>query len=249
MKYKSLSLAMAAVLGTLSPALYAETVTGKVVNQLGQPIAGAKIQLVGSRKFQVTDNQGNFRLIDVRTGEVEVHITNPGFIHHSERLVVQPNKESTVTVNLTPTSVEVIDVTATPFHLSNIESAQPVSVLSGEALRRQQATTIGDTLTKVVGVHSNFHGSVASTPIIRGLDGPRVLITQNGMDVTDASRVGPDHDIASNASTATQIEVLRGPATLFYGSGAIGGVVNIVDNRIPRDNTQRGEFYIRAQFS
>jgi len=66
------------------------------------------------------------------------------------------------------------------------------------------------------------------------LDGPRVLITQNGLDVGDASRVGPDHVVSTESATAQQIEVLRGPATLFYGSGAIGGVVNVVDNRVPK---------------
>jgi iron complex outermembrane receptor protein len=83
---------------------------------------------------------------------------------------------------------------------------------------------------------------VASSPIIRGLEGPRVLITQNGLDAGDASRVGPDHAVATEASTARQIEILRGPATLFYGSGAIGGVVNIVDDRVPQGLDTYGEW-------
>ena len=144
-------------------------------------------------------------------------------------------------------AIEVIDVHATPMHLSVMESATPVSVLSGETLRRQQAATLGDTLEKLPGVQSNFHGNVASTPIIRGLSGPRVLITQNGLDVSDVSRVGPDHAVASEASTAKQIEVLRGPATLFFGSGAIGGVVNVVDQRVPTSTETRGEFVLETQ--
>ena len=106
---------------------------------------------------------------------------------------------------------------------------------------KKQASTLGDTLKNEVGVHSTFYGSVASSPIIRGLDGPRVLVTQNGLDSGDASRVSPDHVVATDTSTATQIEVLRGPATLFYGSGAIGGVVNVVDQRIPDNNDWEGE--------
>ena len=144
-------------------------------------------------------------------------------------------------------AIEVIDVHATPMHLSVMESATPVSVLSGETLRRQQAATLGDTLEKLPGVQSNFHGNVASTPIIRGLSGPRVLITQNGLDVSDVSRVGPDHAVASEASTAKQIEVLRGPATLFFGSGAIGGVVNVVDQRVPTSTETRGEFVLETR--
>ena len=101
---------------------------------------------------------------------------------------------------------------------------------------------MGETLKNEVGVQSSYYGGVTSSPIIRGLDGPRVLITQNGLDVSDASRVGPDHVVATEASTAEQIEILRGPATLFYGSGAIGGVVNVVDDRVPRDSKQKAVF-------
>src|SRR5690606_5532527 len=106
----------------------------------------------------------------------------------------------------------------------------------------RQASTLGETLKHQVGVHSSYYGPVASSPIIRGLEGPRVLIAQNGLDAGDASRVGPDHAVAAEASTATQIEILRGPATLFYGSGAIGGVVNIVDDRVPQSTDTYGEW-------
>ncbi|MBL4899699.1 MAG: TonB-dependent receptor plug domain-containing protein, partial [Colwellia sp.] len=146
---------------------------------------------------------------------------------------VSAEKNSGVTSKLSPSVMEVLEVYATPLHSSTIESALPVNVISGDELKLKQASTLGETLKNEVGVHSSFYGSVASSPIIRGLDGPRVLITQNGLDAGDASRVGADHAVATETSTATQIEVLRGPATLFYGSGAIGGVVNVVDNRVP----------------
>jgi iron complex outermembrane receptor protein len=92
-----------------------------------------------------------------------------------------------------------------------------------------------------VGVHTNLHAKVASMPVISGLSGSRILITQNGLDVSDVSRLGLDHAVASEASTATQSKVLHGPATLFYGSGAVGGVVNVVDGRVPTSNETRGE--------
>ena len=145
-----------------------------------------------------------------------------------------------------PRSVmEVIDVHATPLHTSSIESALPINVLREDELKMKQAATLGETLKNEVGVHSSYYGPVASTPIIRGLDGPRVLITQNGLDVGDASRVGPDHVVATETSTATQIEVLRGPATLFYGSGAIGGVVNVVDDRVPTSSDDQVDYLLQ----
>lgn len=132
-------------------------------------------------------------------------------------------------------SIETLVITANPIGRSVLESATPVTILGGEALDNSQAATLGETLKGVPGVNSTYFGPVASSPIIRGLDGPRVKILQNGLDTSDASRVGPDHVTTVEASTATQIEVLRGPATLLYGSGAIGGVVNVVDNRLPRE--------------
>jgi iron complex outermembrane receptor protein len=130
--------------------------------------------------------------------------------------------------------IEKLIITASPLGRSILQSSTPVSILSGEELEKNQSATLGETLKSVPGVNSTYFGPVASSPIIRGLDGPRVKVVQNGMDSSDASRVGPDHIATTEISTATQIEVLRGPSTLLYGSGAIGGVVNVVDNRLPK---------------
>ncbi|MDF2178650.1 TonB-dependent receptor [Aliiglaciecola sp. CAU 1673] len=139
--------------------------------------------------------------------------------------------------------IEKLVISASPLKRTVLESATPVTILSGDALDQNQAATLGETLKNVPGVHSSYFGPVSSSPIIRGLDGPRIKVVQNGMDASDASRVGPDHLVSTEVSTATQIEVLRGPATLLYGSGAIGGVVNVVDNRLPlqQQNELSGE--------
>ena len=129
--------------------------------------------------------------------------------------------------------LEILVITASPLQRTVLESSTPVTIISGEELDQNQAATLGETLRNVPGVHGSYFGPVASSPIIRGLDGPRIKVVQNGLDASDASRVGPDHQVATETSTATQIEVLRGPATLLYGSGAIGGVVNVVDDRLP----------------
>ncbi|WP_339724687.1 TonB-dependent receptor [uncultured Paraglaciecola sp.] len=130
--------------------------------------------------------------------------------------------------------IETLIITASPLGRSVLQSATPVSILSGDELEMNQSATLGETLKSVPGVNSTYFGPVSSSPIIRGLDGPRVKVIQNGLDSSDASRVGPDHVTTNETSTATQIEVLRGPSTLLYGSGAIGGVVNVVDNRLPK---------------
>ncbi|MBQ4799903.1 TonB-dependent receptor [Pseudoalteromonas sp. MMG006] len=236
---------LAVLIAALLPAsVLASTIEGVVLNNQGKIVTNATIEVEGSDLTVTTDENGKFVIAELNNGLKELHVVAPGYAHLHRDITITNAENQSVTFNLKRSPIEVIDIEATPIHMSAMESASPVSVLSGEQLRRQQAATLGDSLEKLPGVNTNFHGKVASTPIIRGLSGPRVLITQNGLDVSDVSRVGPDHSVASEASTAQQIEVLRGPATLFYGSGAIGGVVNVVDSRVPTDSTTRGEWNV-----
>lgn len=133
-------------------------------------------------------------------------------------------------------SLPEVVVTATPF--GNSESGQlltPARVLSGTELHNKLGTSLGDVLSREPGVTASGFGAGASRPIIRELEGPRVKILQNGVTVSDLSALSSDHAVASEPATARQIEVLRGPAALLYGSGAIGGVVNVVNDRIPTE--------------
>ena len=133
----------------------------------------------------------------------------------------QPETLPDVVVNATPLREAVDDVVA------------PVSVLSGSALDDAKAATIGETVAKEIGVQTTSFGAGVGRPVIRGLDGPRVSVLANGLGSGDVSTVSQDHAVAIEPFLADQIEILKGPATLLYGSGAIGGVVNIVDGRIP----------------
>lgn len=233
---------MCVVGAMITPAhAFATDITGTILDSQSQPIPGAVVEIINTQYSAVADADGKFSLSNLPEGPVELHITAPNFIHQSIDLTVLADEQS-FDVALQPSSLEVIDVYATPFHASVIESSLPVTVLAGDALRLAQTSTLGETLNSQVGVHSTYFGGVASSPIIRGLDGPRVLVTQNGLDASDASRVGADHVVAAETATAQQIEVLRGPATLFYGSGAIGGVVNVVDQRIPTTAERQGRF-------
>lgn len=228
------------MLASLTASGLVQALSGTVTDAKGQPISSVKIEIVGSNLQTHTNTSGQFTL-DTRDVEVEeLHIKAFGYSHKT--LHIDNSELEGLQVILKRSVIEQVDVTALPIHVSIMESAQPVSVISGDDLRRTQAATLGETLKNEVGVHSSYFGPVSSSPIIRGLGGPRVLITQNGLDVSDASRVGPDHVVATEASTAEQIEILRGPATLFYGSGAIGGVVNVVDDRVPSSSEAKGVF-------
>lgn len=108
------------------------------------------------------------------------------------------------------------------------------SVVSGAELTRDLRPTIGDTLAHQPGVSATSFGPNASRPVLRGFQGERVRILTDGIGSFDVSNTSVDHAVAINPLTADRIEVLRGPAALLYGSSAIGGVVNVIDSRIPR---------------
>lgn len=108
------------------------------------------------------------------------------------------------------------------------------SVVAGDELARDVRPTIGETLTRQAGVSATSFGPNASRPVLRGFQGERVRILSDGIGSFDVSNTSVDHPVVINPMTADRIEVLRGPAALLFGSSAIGGVVNVIDSRIPR---------------
>ena len=134
-----------------------------------------------------------------------------------------------------PTELDAVQVTASPLAGDAESLARPVEVLRDEALDRAKAATLGETVEKLPGVQTSYFGPGVGRPILRGLDGPRVQVLAAGLGSMDASTVSSDHATSVEPFLADQIEVLKGPATLLFGSGAIGGAVNVVDGRIARD--------------
>jgi len=129
--------------------------------------------------------------------------------------------------------VEEVVVTASPFAKSVEAVNKPVNLLSGDNLQNASAATLGETLNGQLGVSSASFGPGVGLPIIRGQSDNRVKVMQDSVGSMDASAASPDHAVTLEPLLANKIEVLRGPAALRYGSGAIGGVVNVLDNRIP----------------
>ena len=124
-------------------------------------------------------------------------------------------------------------VISAPLAQKRSENALPFTVLTEDDLRMKSARSIGETLKDELGIASQSFGPGVGTPVIRGQSGPRVRVLNNGTGANDVSAVSPDHASSVEPLLAERIEVLRGPASLLYGSGAIGGIVNVIDNRIP----------------
>lgn len=130
--------------------------------------------------------------------------------------------------------LEAVSVTANPLGVASDELVVPVSTLNGRELSLRREDTLGETLSFMPGVSSSSFGPNASRPMIRGLDSDRIRIMQNGIGILDASSLSFDHAVAIDPLIIEQIDVVRGPAALLYGGNAVGGVVNAIDHRIPK---------------
>ena len=133
------------------------------------------------------------------------------------------------------TEDDLIIVTASPLERSIDEVITGHSILTGAELQDRLASTIGETLKLEPGLSSTSFGAGASRPIIRGQGGDRVRVLTNGIGSIDASSASPDHAVAVEPAQAERIEVLRGASLLRYGSSGSGGIVNVIDGRVPRD--------------
>jgi len=119
--------------------------------------------------------------------------------------------------------------------------------LSGAELRERGQASLGESLNGLPGVSSTYFGPQASRPIVRGLDGERVRVLGNGSASQDVSALSYDHAVPTDVLTADRVEVLRGPAALLYGGSALGGVVNVLDNRIPQDTVDGVQGRVQLQ--
>ena len=127
------------------------------------------------------------------------------------------------------------EITITGNPLGASELIAPSARYSGDGLLLRSKTTLGETLDGTPGVSSTYFGPNASRPIIRGQDGDRIRILNNGGALLDVSNLSYDHSVTADPLSIERIEVLRGPGALQYGGSAVGGVVNVIDNRIPRE--------------
>lgn len=159
-------------------------------------------------------------------------------------LALVPSAWSADVTQLQPSIISASSLASNPHEMTT-----PAEVLEGDELVTRREATLGATLDKLPGVRSSSFGPGVGRPVIRGLDGARVKVLSDGVDVLDASTISPDHAITSEPLLSERIEVLKGPATLLYGGGAIGGVVNVIDRKIPTyvpEKGYEGELELRA---
>lgn len=254
-KVSRIALAAALALSGKAGAAWAEEVA---VRSDGRPVEGAHVAVKGRGGSHVTDAAGIVRLPDLPPGTYMLEIATPDGRRHERPLVQQAQLQTAQARPADqPTQVELgnatplapVRVTANALATGGVDDlTTPAAILTGDELVRRRESSIGETLNGIPGISSTQFGAGASRPVIRGMDGPRIRVLSDGVDVLDASSISPDHAVTSEPVLAKQIEVLKGPATLLYGGGAIGGVVNVIDSKIPTyvpENGYEGEFEMR----
>jgi outer membrane receptor protein involved in Fe transport len=209
------------------------SLSGRVVDSAGAPIAGALIVIEEAHRSTTADRDGRYVLRDVPQGVYGVSYRAIGFRPAIRRITIA-DRDVTMDVTLQASVVELppIQTTATPLATSALESPQPLTVLQGDALRRAQAASLGDVLDGQPGVRTFSTGNGIAKPVIRGLTGNRVLVLDNGQR-TESQQWGDEHAPNVETASAERIEVVRGPASVLYGSDALGGVINVIPRELP----------------
>ena len=201
----------------------------------GDPIPGVMIHVEDPRRHEITHANGAFHLDQLPPGRYTVLFEIAGYATQAVPVSLVVGQVARLDVRLTtaPIELEGLVITATMGGRAADDALRPTSVVAGRDLQRQMDATIAGTLEGEAGVAVASMGPAPSRPVVRGLGGDRVLILEDGERVGDVSASSPDHAVAIDPLSAERIEVVRGPAALFYGSNALGGVVNVITEEIP----------------
>ena len=210
-------------------------VSGRVVNANSQkPLKGAVVLIEELKQNATTDGDGRYAIANVPPGVYHLTVAAPGFTPQRVEIAVTATAPLVVDVAAPPEVHYTEVISVSPEARDLFTSYQPTAVLAGQELSKELEGTLGATLNAQPGVAQRSFGPGPARPVIRGLDGDRVLVMENGQRMGDLSSQSGDHGVNVNPASASRIEVVRGPATLLYGANAIGGLVNVITNDIPR---------------
>lgn len=208
-------------------------ISGRVTSSTGAPIAEVQVSLTELRRSTVTDSAGRYSIANVPAGTYSITFQRIGYAP-AVRRIASTGGDLTADVTMKESVVELtgIQVTASANATSALNSPQPTSVVAGDELRQSQSPSLGETLEGVAGVHSLSTGVGIGKPVIRGLTSNRVLVLDDGQRL-ETQQWGDEHSPNVETATAERIEVIRGPASVLYGSDALGGVINVVQKDLP----------------
>lgn len=234
----------------LVPALWAQdharstdsgVVRGVLLGTSGQPIDAARVQLIELQRHVITGADGQFRFASVPAGTYRLAVQRIGYAPGLQSIRVGGAPEQLI-IHMHEGRMELsaVQVSASPTATTPLSAPQAMATLGGEPLREAQGRSLGETLEPVAGVRSISMTTGIGKPVIRGLSSQRVITLDNGQRV-ESQQWGTDHAPNLETRDAERIEIIKGPASVLYGSDALGGVVNVIARALP-DATGRSAF-------
>jgi iron complex outermembrane recepter protein len=215
--------------------------TGSIVGQVvdaatGEPVANAYVRLREIGRNELSHADGAFHFLQVAARSYTVVAQRIGYAPIERRVTVQPNETTELTLEMIPSAIEVagIVVTGTGRERGAGEAFRPTTVVGEAELRRRLEASLAATIEHVPGISQQYNGPAAAQPVIRGLGGDRVLVLEDGQRTGDLSTTAADHAVMIDPFTARRVEIVRGPAGLMYGGNALGGVINVVREEVPK---------------
>jgi len=213
----------------------ADTLSGRVTDRAGSPLPTATVLVSELHRVATTGADGAFVLADLPSGQYTVIVRHVGFAPVAREVVIRGATTLGVALERAPLWLEPVTITATRAPIPTLASPLATAALSEDALRREQSVSLAHSLSRLPGIHALSTGAQIGKPVIRGLAGARVLVLADGSRLEDYSwsdEDGPSVD----ARLAQRVEVIRGPASVLYGSDALGGVVNVIPAELPDAN-------------
>src|SRR5688572_20910315 len=226
------------------PVARGATVSGRVTDAAGTPVSDVSVGVVELRRGTQSDADGRYTIPALPPGTWRIAFQRLGYASAIRRVTLGAGA-TTIDVALVESALELpgTQVSATANATTALTSPQPTSVLEGVALRQARAATLGATLEGLPGLRSWNTGSGIGKPTIRGLRSDRVVIASEGLRL-DNQGWGDEHGPQVESANVDRVEVIRGPASVLYGSDALGGVVNVIPRELPtaydRDAFVRG---------
>ncbi len=212
----------------------ADTLRGEIRNaESGEPIPGATVLLEGINRGAAADNEGRFEFYNLQPGTYQIAVQAVGYVTLKQS--IEHPHDGYLKLELRVAVFEVEDVIVTSSPVGRNIQYQPAQAYNIQQMQDRQASSIGEILDGEPGIAMRSFGPAPARPVIRGFDGDRLLVLENGERMGDLSNTAHDHSVVMDPLVPDRIEVVRGPASLLYGSSALGGVVNIITSDIPRE--------------
>jgi iron complex outermembrane receptor protein len=214
----------------------APNIRGVVTDSAGAPIANVTVTIAALSRVTTTSPEGRFVFSGLPPGSHHLDAVRLGYAR-AEATVVLPSAGEDVRVTIvmraTPLRLSNVVVSAAPLGGDPLGLTQSTADVSGKELARTITASVAQTLEREPGMATRYNGPAATLPVVRGLTGDRIVVLQDGERSGDLSASAPDHGLSIDPLSADRIEVIRGPASLLFGTNALGGVVNVLSNDIP----------------